>query len=133
CVAGLAALDLLTDEQMARNRRLGEGLRAGLREALGGSPLLKEVRGAGLIAGLALHSPDHPWLSFEHMGLQELGGHPSIGFYLCHRLYKRGFYCFVCGHEWGTLRVQPRYDIPEERLAAFVRAVSEELEYLCEL
>jgi len=31
---------------------------------------------------------------------------PTIGVLLCHRLYKRGFYCFACGHDWRSRDVQ---------------------------
>ena len=52
---------------------------------------------------------------------------------LCHRLYKRGFFCFVCGHDWSTMRLQPRLTIEEERLEALVVAIREEVLELCEL
>ena len=72
-VAALAALELLTDELIAKVARDGEHLKARLHEALSGSPLFREVRGAGFMHGVALHAPDHPWLTFEHFGFPELG------------------------------------------------------------
>jgi ornithine--oxo-acid transaminase/putrescine aminotransferase len=65
--------------------------------------------------------------------MEELGGHPTTGLLLCHRLYKRGFFCFVCGHDWRVLRLQPRFNIEPETLTAFIRAAREELELLCSL
>jgi ornithine--oxo-acid transaminase/putrescine aminotransferase len=76
---------------------------------------------------------DHPWLSFEHFGMEELAGHPTTGLLLCHRLYRRGFFCFVCGHDWNVLRLQPRFTIDAEVLESFVEAVRQELEKLCAL
>lgn len=133
CVAAQAALDLLSDALIERVRTLGDSFHGSLREALGGLPLFDEVRGAGLVVGVALRPTDHPWLSFEHFGMSDLAGHPSVGVLLCHRLYKRGFFCFVCGHDWGVLRLQPRFTIDESVLAAFVEAIREELAYLCNL
>jgi acetylornithine/succinyldiaminopimelate/putrescine aminotransferase len=133
CVASHAALDLLTDELVARVRELGASFRKGLGEALGDLPLFREIRGDGLIAGIALNNADHPWLSFEHFGMEDLGGHPTAGLLLCHRLYKRGFFCFVCGHDWSVLRLQPRFTIEAETLARFTTIVREELSYLCDL
>ena len=133
CVAALAAVELLTDELMARVQQVGEGMRQDLRAALHDSPLLGEIRGTGLVVGIELRDPGHPWLSFEHFGMAELGGHPTIGLLLCHRLYKRGFFCFVCGHDWRVLRLQPRFTIEPARVAAFVAAVTEEIGYLCQL
>lgn len=133
CVASHAALDLLTDSLIARVRELGEGFRSGLSEALSDLPLFDEVRGDGLVVGIALKNTDHPWLSFEHFGMDDLSGHPTVGLLLCHRLYKRGFFCFVCGHDWGVLRLQPRFTIEAAKLAEFTSIVREELTALCAL
>ncbi len=133
CVAALAALELLTDELIAGVREKGAELRRGLSAALEGLELFEEVRGEGLIAGIALAEADHPWLSFEHFGMEDLGHQPTVGLLLCHRLYKRGYFCFVCGHDWRVLRIQPRFDIDLASLAAFSAAVREELEALCRL
>jgi acetylornithine/succinyldiaminopimelate/putrescine aminotransferase len=132
-VAAIAALELLDDALLARARRVGDAFRAELAGALAGLPLFREVRGAGLVVGLQLHPADHPWLAFEHLGLPEYEGRPSTVLVLCHRLYKRGFFCFVCGHDWSTMRLQPRLTIEEERLSALVVAIREEVEALCEL
>ncbi len=132
-IAGLATLELLTDELIARIRRVGVAFRSRLHEALAGLPLYREVRGEGLMIGIALESPDHPWLSFEHFGYADLAGRPVIAPLLCHRLYPRGWFAFSCGHDWSVLRLQPRYDVPEEKLGEFVVACREELERLCEL
>ena len=132
-IAAHAALDLLTDEVMARVGAAGAALAAALTEALRDLPLFDQVRGEGFALGIALHASDHPWLSFEHFGMGELGDHPTVGLLLCHRLYRRGFFCFVCGHDWRVLRLQPRFFIDDDTLARFVRAVREELAALCEL
>jgi acetylornithine/succinyldiaminopimelate/putrescine aminotransferase len=133
CVASHAALDLLDDAMIARVASLGASFRQGLREALADLPLFDEIRGDGLIAGIVLKDSDHPWLSFEHFGMGDLSHHPSVGLLLCHRLYKRGYFCFVCGHDWRVLRLQPRFTIEPEQLARFTRVVREELEALCAL
>ena len=132
-VAALAALELLDPALLASAKAKGDAFRQALAEALSGLPLFREVRGAGLIVGIELEAAEHPWISFEHFGMNELRGRPATGLLLCHRLYKRGFFCFVCGHDWRTLRLQPRLDIAPERLAAFVSAIREEVSYLCEL
>lgn len=133
CVAALAALDLLTAELVARVKTVGDRFRANLSAALARHALFDEVKGAGLLVGVALHRSDHPWLSFEHFGVDALSDQPTTGVLLCHRLYKRGFYCFACGHDWRILRVLPRFNIPEATLDTFVTAIDEELEYLCNL
>jgi acetylornithine/succinyldiaminopimelate/putrescine aminotransferase len=133
CVAALATLELLTDELIAEVARRGAELRLRLTEALRGNPLFVEVRGAGFMIGVELAHTEHPWLSFEHFGLPELAHLPTIGPLLCYRLYRRGFFAFVCGHDWRILRLQPRFDIPDERLAAFATTCREELDHLASL
>lgn len=132
-VAAIAALSLLDEDMLARIRSSGDYLRRKLSETLSDLPLLEEVRGRGLIAGLSVRQADHPWLSFEHFGLSELSGKASAGLLLCNRLYRRGWFCFVCGHDWGTLRLQPRYDIEPETIDAFAADTRKELALLCEL
>jgi acetylornithine/succinyldiaminopimelate/putrescine aminotransferase len=133
CVAALAALDLLTDHVIARVGVIGDRFRASLASTLARHELFARVKGAGLLVGIELRPSDHPWLSFEHFGIDALVDQPTIGVLLCHRLYKRGFYCFACGHDWRILRVLPRFTIEEATLDAFVTAADEELEYLCSL
>lgn len=133
CVAALAALDLLTDDVIARVGRIGEAFRGKLASTLARHELFVRVKGAGLLVGIELKPSDHPWLSFEHFGIDALNDQPTIGVLACHRLYKRGFYCFACGHDWRILRVLPRFTIEESTLDAFVTAIDEELEYLCSL
>jgi acetylornithine/succinyldiaminopimelate/putrescine aminotransferase len=133
CVAALAALELLTDELIARVKRVGDHWRGRLAEALGRHALVEEVRGVGLIAGIVLRPSDHPWLSFEHFGVEALADEPTIGVLACHRMYKRGYYCFACGHDWRVLRLAPRFAIPESVLEQFVQAIDEEVGYLCSL
>ena len=133
CVAALATLDLLDDELIASVARRGVEFRALLAETLRGNPLFAEVRGEGFMIGVELVHAPHPWLSFEHFGMPELAHQPTIGPLLCYRLYARGFFAFVCGHDWRVLRLQPRFDIPDARLAELAKACREELDHLANL
>lgn len=132
-VCGLAALDLVTDDAIARAKAIGERFRGQLHAQLDGHPLVAEIRGEGVIAGVALVQPDHPWLSMQHFGYQALTDQAVIGPLLCHRLYRHGFYCFSCGHDWSVLRLQARLDIELETLDRFAQVCRAELDYLAEL
>ncbi len=133
CVAGLRVLELLTGDLVASLGPRGDAFRRALGDALAGNPLFEEVRGDGFIVGIQLARTQHPWLSFEHFGLGALGDRPSIGPLFCKRLYARGFFCFVCGHDWSVIRILPRFDIEPAILDAFVRAAREELEWIAGL
>jgi len=133
--AALATLDLVTADLIERIRQAGDRLQRDLAAALGSCPLFVEVRGAGLMLGLALRPPDHPWLSLEHFGFPELAekGRTVVAPLLCHRLARRGFFTLPCAHDWSVVRVQPRFFVDDETLAAFVRACREELDHLAAL
>ena len=91
------------------------------------------VRGDGLLMGIELHDVDHPWLSWENLGLPELGVRPSVGLVLCHRLARRGFLCHVAAHDWSVVRLTPALDVADADLTAFIAAFREEVEALCKL
>ena len=55
CHAAEAVVDIVTEEGFLEDvTRKGDRLRAGLEEALGSNPHVKEVRGLGLIVGIQL-------------------------------------------------------------------------------
>ncbi len=57
CAVALANLDIIENEQLiAKGAAQGERLRAGLRDALAGNPIVGEVRGVGLIGAIELVS-----------------------------------------------------------------------------
>ncbi|HET9932636.1 MAG TPA: aminotransferase class III-fold pyridoxal phosphate-dependent enzyme, partial [Polyangiaceae bacterium] len=126
-VAGLAALDLLSEDLVATVRERGARLSTKLASALSENSLFAEVRGSGYMLGIELRQPDHPWLSFEQFGMPAWDGRPLIAPLLCARLYRRGYYCFPCGHDWRVVRIQPRFDITEGELGEFVETLREEL------
>lgn len=132
-VAGIATMDLLTDEVIAGVKKKGAFLRSILEESLRGCPLVEEIRGEGMMMGIKLKNGEHPWLTFEHFGFPDLKDRSAMSPLLCHRLYRHGFFCFTCGHDWSVFRLQPRLEIDEETLVRFSRAIREELDYLAEL
>ncbi|MDH4129830.1 MAG: aspartate aminotransferase family protein [Spirochaetota bacterium] len=130
CVAGLAALDIITDDLVNHISEIGREFRENIYNNLKGSPLFKEVRGDGLMIGIELNRLDNPWLSFEHFGYPEFANRVSTALLLCSRLYKRGFYSFICGHNWSVIRLQPRFDISKERLVEYTKVCRDELDFL---
>ena len=78
CVAALAALDLLTDELIARVRAVGDALRGAPRRRRS-----RALRCSSRCAAPASWSASRcarriiPWLSFEHFGVPELAEQPT--------------------------------------------------------
>ena len=131
-VAALAALSLLTESLLARVRAAGELLRSELRRALEKNVLYIEVRGAGLLTGVVLRQPDHPWVAFESWGLPKLKDRATIAPILAYRLFRHGFFTFACGHDWSVMRVHPRFDVDDATLARFAAACATELDQIAE-
>ncbi len=133
CVAGLATLKVVTDALITDVGVKGARFRDNLERTIGEHPLVVDIRGDGLMTGIQLGDLDHPWLSFEQFGYKEFKDRISTGILLCSALYSRGFYGFVCGHDWSVLRVQPRLDISDALLDRLVSALAEKLERLHQL
>ncbi len=132
-VAGLATLELLSDEVVATVAEKGVWFKKLLEDSLTGSPLYGEVRGEGLMLGVKLKDLSHPWMSFEHFGFPGLGGRSIVSPMLARRLYQHGYFCFTCGHDWSVFRLQPRFDISQDKLQHFARVLRQELDYLNDL
>lgn len=134
-IAGLATMELLTDELIASVQARGAKLRAELERTLHGHPLVEEVRGEGFMLGIKLKALAHPWLGFEHFGFEEIAreGRASVAPLLCYRLHRHGLFCFTCGHDWSVFRLQPRFTIEDATLERLVQATRTELDYLAEL
>jgi acetylornithine/succinyldiaminopimelate/putrescine aminotransferase len=134
-VAGLATLEVLTDELIESVGRRGARFKTMLETELRDHPLVEEVRGEGFMLGVKLRAFDHPWLGFEHFGFEEIAreGRASAAPLLCFRLHRHGFFCFTCGHDWSVFRLQPRVFVEDQTLERLVRAMRQELDYLDEL
>jgi len=133
CVAGLAALDLLDEECIAGVARKAALFGVALREAVGDHPMVAAIRGEGLLLGVELRAPDHPYFDFDYLGLPELRAQPAVGLMAVHRLYKAGYLTQVCGHAWQVLRLQPPYVTPDDTLRAFAHALRDTLDDLWSL
>lgn len=133
CVASLAAMACLDEALLDEVRGKGQVLREALNHWVVPSPLVEAIRGEGLLWGIELCQPRHPYFQFDYLGLPELTRYPAIGMLAVHRLYRAGFLTHVCGHAWQVLRVQPPFTTTSADLVAFARALREALDYLWSL
>jgi putrescine aminotransferase len=69
CAVALANLDIIEHEGLvARADSMGQILRSKLRDALGGHPMVGEIRGVGLIGAIELVADKHTRRFFENRG-----------------------------------------------------------------
>ncbi len=132
-VAGLAATELLSEDLMTRVLEKGKWFKEYLHKTLQDCELFDEVRGTGMMLGIKIKDFTNPMLSFEHFNFPGLKDKSAGSPLLCMRLFKKGFFCFTCGHDWSIFRLQPRFDIPRESLEYFAECVRDELNWLAEL
>ncbi|MDF1661205.1 MAG: aspartate aminotransferase family protein [Planctomycetota bacterium] len=133
CVAGMAALDLLTDELLEGARDKGAFFLDCLKREIGDHEFVKEIRSEGLLFGIELVNPEHPYYSFEYLGLEDMKAVSALGFLLTHRLFKDGYLVNVCGHRWDVLRIHPALDVTREQLEDFARCCRRQLDHLLSL
>lgn len=110
CVAGLTALTILRDENLAEQARVkGERLLAGLKEIQAKHPeLVLDVRGRGLMIGVEFSDPD----------IQKL----AIG-----SLVENGVVVAYTLNNTRIMRVQPPLVITEEQIAKVIAAFDQAL------
>jgi acetylornithine/succinyldiaminopimelate/putrescine aminotransferase len=124
----LSALEKLSSEsRLARTRVQGTAFLERLRRDLGGHPLIRDIRGRGLLIGLEFHRPDHPWLFWENMGLPEFKGLNSLPFLAMKELLKAGIVTHVCAHNWNVLKVEPPLIIQTDHIERFCSCLEEAL------
>jgi len=105
-----------------RSARLGAVLLDQLQRALSGHPLVREVRGVGLLVGIELGPTDSGFFQRAFSGVVESVSEKVFGQWLAVRLLERGILCQPASQHWNVLRIEPPLTITEAEL---VHAVSE--------
>ena len=129
--AGLATLDVLQDERLGeRALHLGEELRAGLREALQGFEMVKDIRGMGLLSGIEFQPPSKLTLrlSFEAFRKIHAG---MFGQMVVMRLFREHkILTQICGNNFMVLKAAPPLVATSEQIQHFVRSVRSVVELM---
>jgi ornithine--oxo-acid transaminase len=129
--AGLASLEVLDAENLAdRAQWLGEVLRSRLREAISEFEMVKEIRGLGLMCGIAFQSPKTLPLRLPFEAFRAI--HPAMfGQMLVRRLFnEKGFLTQICGNDFMVLKVSPPLVVDEADIERFVSTAREVMEFV---
>ena len=122
--AGLATLDVLEDEKLGeRATRLGEELRAKLRDKLSNYEMFKEVRGLGLLCGVEFQPPKQFALRASYQAFKAI--HPAMfGQMVVMRLFRQhGVLSQICGNHFLVLKAAPPLVAGFEHVDLFVEAM----------
>ena len=128
--AGLATLAVLDHEHLAeRAEYIGELLKNRLREALSEFEMVKEVRGLGLLCGVAFQAPKQLKLRMVFEAFRAI--HPGMfGQMIVRRLFNDyGFLTQICGNDFMVLKVSPPLVIEQAEIIRFVAAVREVIQF----
>jgi len=133
CVVAQETLDRIREPSfLAGVRERGERLFRGLEAATEGCDVVERISSRGLMGGVRLREPRHPWVRWENMGLPELDGHPIAGALVVERLFRKGILAQVCGHDWAVVRVQPPLTVDAATCDRFLDAMGGAVRWLQE-
>jgi putrescine aminotransferase len=129
CVAGLETLRILADEDLIANSKArGEELLARLRRRLDGHPLVREVRGRGLLVAVELGPTNKGLLNRLSPELVEAVSKKAFGQWVALRLLERGVICQPASQSWNVLKLEPPLTVTSEHVAQMVEALGEVLD-----
>lgn len=129
--AGLATLDVLEQEQLgARGEARGEYLRERLRRAIGMSPMVKEIRGVGLLNGIEFRPPRDLLARASFEAFKRI--HPAMfGQVVVMRLFRdHGILAQICGNNYMVLKAAPPLTVSEPQLDRFIAALTDVVELM---
>jgi ornithine--oxo-acid transaminase len=126
--AGLATLDVLEREQLGeRAATMGDYLRGQLREALSGYEMVQDIRGIGLLNGIAFTAPRKLSLRIPFEAFLKI--HPAMfGQLVVMRLFDQGILTQICGNNFMVLKAAPPLIVEERHVDPFVRAMTDVVE-----
>ena len=120
CAAGSAALDLLVDEDLAARAEIaGDRLRHGLSRRLAGHPLVREIRGRGLLVGVELGAEASLRRAISS-ALGESLARTVLSQWIAFRMLEAGVLCQPASQAWNVLRFTPPLTITDDEIDRLV-------------
>ncbi|MCC6999229.1 MAG: aspartate aminotransferase family protein [Deltaproteobacteria bacterium] len=129
CAAACATLELVDDEGLAeRSRTLGARLLQALTRGLAGHPLVKAVRGRGLLVGIELGHTERGLRGLMTRALVDGLSERVFGQWLALELLERGVLAQPAALRWNVLKLEPPLIVDEAEVDQLARVVVEALE-----
>lgn len=129
CAAARATLRILRQERLLENAaERGQQMLTGLRDGLRGHPLVRDVRGQGLLVGIELGQADpRGFLSSLKEPLVGVVARNVFGQWLALRMLERGVICQPAALRWDVLKLEPPLIITAAEVDGLVKDVVEVL------
>jgi putrescine aminotransferase len=129
CITALATLEAIRDEKLcARAVARGEELMTALRARLGNHPLVREVRGKGLLVAIELGSSPTGVLGKLTAPIVDTACREVLGQWLALRLLESGFVCQPASQRWNVLKLTPPLTVTSEAIQRLVATIGEVLD-----
>ncbi len=127
CAAGLASLDEIVRQGLSRRAATrGEQLLAGLKELQRRFPLVREVRGQGLLVGLEFEQPEKSWLDRVSGGQLSRLGHEYMGALVAAELrHRHGIITAYTLNNPNVIRLEPPLIVEERQVQQVLDALEE--------
>lgn len=114
-------------------RNNGDYFMKTLHKKFDGNPLIRCIRGKGLLIGTEFAQTDHPWLLWENLGIPEFAGHNAIPSLIMKHLLKNRIITQICGNNWNVLKIEPPLIIGKEAIDQFINAMDEAVEWVASI
>lgn len=125
CFAAMATLDILFEEYLIRNaEERGHQFLIGLREKLAGHPLVRDIRGRGLIVGIELGYPEKGFWGMIASWVMSPAVKMLYGQWLSVRLLERGIILQPSCHKWNVLKIVPSLTISAQEAELAVDVIA---------
>ena len=129
CTAARETLKVVEEENLVANSaERGRQLLDGLRQRLGDHPLVRDIRGRGLLAGIELGSTDRYWLNRLAPVLVEMVSRGVFGQWLALQLLERGIICQPAAQRWNVLKLEPPLTVRAEQVDEMIKTLAEVLD-----
>jgi putrescine aminotransferase len=129
CAAALETLAIVKDEDLvARSAARGAELLALLKKRLEGHPLVRSVRGRGLLASVELGPTDKGWVNKLAPGLVESVSRNVFGQWASVKLLERELICQPASQNWNVLKIEPPLTIQPAEIERLVATLGEVLD-----
>lgn len=123
CRVAINTLEQVDQHSLAQAASVrGEQLQAALEIRLSGHPLVRSVRGQGLLVGLELGPTGSGWVQRVAPRLVKLLSRQVLGHWLSVRLLERGFLTQPASQHWDVLKLTPPLTVSKPQIDALVEA-----------
>jgi ornithine--oxo-acid transaminase len=126
---GLATLDVLQNENLgARAFELGDYVRNKLKEGIGGYPMVRDVRGLGLLCGIEFQPPKSMAVRALFEAFRAI--HPGMfGQVIVMRLFRDwNILTQMCGNNFMVLKIAPPLVVRHDQIDEFIEAIAATVE-----